>query len=535
MNKLRDIKHKIIHRKKIIGLFITLLAIILVIIIKLSVVINLISAILLIVINGLGSNNGLPSVIQNLGLTLLGILIPLSIAILTDLYQKKGSEKGLSELDLRVILDQVFRIKRLLVYGTLIIIPFVFWENYNGELRLVSLILSIIGISLVVRTIIDVYNWIRGNVYTYRFSYLKNLNKLDDLEIAWRSVWQSKDVDIRYEKDFFDVFSSKIDRILTKPKGLKNITTILNDFLNSLNNRSTFFIWNEELFHKSFEWNFIIWKFSWQKLSKKSEESTYSIQLLMITQSIIKKIGSLTFKEKFAFSTIFMKSFQNHVEANKSERISIENRERYYITDIFKTFYQVLFEFIEFVDYSEKDYMWSVFPNDWKVTKGNLVNKENVISKISLYEFMEWTQQRLSAKVDFDSQLNDLQTNLFPEVDPETWASILIFILSPYEPEHRVRSVVSVRRNFGYDLKSSVFAVSEGGLKKHLVLEKLEKDAKIKNAYELALLRFGNEFTEKNLNSYIQEVTELKYPDTSAEEHRRKEYKNIFEEMRKII
>jgi len=536
--KLRNIGQELKHRKIWIGVFLIILAVFLVIgITKSSMIIDEISFVFLTVSKELErSNSSLPSVVQNLGLMFLGILIPLAIAILTDLYQKKGGGKEFSDLDIRVILDHVFKIKPLLLYGSLTFLPFIFWENYNGAFRLFAITLSSIGICLVVNTIIDVYNWTRGDNYTYRFSYLKKLKNPKDLEVAWRSVWQSKDMDGRYGKDFFDIFSSKTDKIITKfDRSQRNLTTILNDFLNSLDNRSPFFFYDDKMFLKIFEWDFIVWKLSWQNFQKRSDESTKWIQLSMICKSIIRKMASRTFKEKYMFSVIFMKTFQNHVELHKNEHLSVENRERYYVEGMFRTFFQILFEFEEVTDYGEKDYMWSVFPNEWKITKENLINKENIFSKISLNEFLQWTNQRLLKRLDFDSQLNDVSINLFPEVEPATWANILIFVLSPYDPRNRVNSIISVRQSFGFDMKPTVFSLAEGGLEKHLESERLQKEAKRKNAYELAVLIFRNIFTKENLKSYIEEATVLKYPDTSTEESKRQEFIVIFNGMQKLV
>ena len=162
------------------------------------------------------NNNGLPSWVQNLGLALLSILIPLAIAILTDLIQKKRSEISLYELDLQVILDHVFKIKQLILFSSLIFVPFFFWENSNGLFRLIELIISLTSSIFVSKTIIDVYLWIRGNVFDYRLSYLKKLDNLSDLEIAFKSVWSSKDINIQREREFFDIFYSKVDRIMMK-------------------------------------------------------------------------------------------------------------------------------------------------------------------------------------------------------------------------------------------------------------------------------------------------------------------------------
>jgi len=163
-----------------------------------------------------GANSSLPSWIQNLGLALLSILIPLAIAILTDLIQKKRSEATLYELDLQVILDHVFKIKPLIGFSVLIFLPFFFWENSNGIFRFIELIVSLVGSVFVAKTILDVYFWTRGNVFAYRLSYLKNLNNLSDLEIAFRSVWSSKDINPQRERELFNIFYSKVERILTR-------------------------------------------------------------------------------------------------------------------------------------------------------------------------------------------------------------------------------------------------------------------------------------------------------------------------------
>lgn len=159
---------------------------------------------------GLGSN--LPSLIPNLGLALLSILIPLAIVILTDFYQKKGKEdKSLSELDLRVILDTVFQVKRIVFYSILVVLPYAFWDISYGFIRLFETALSLIGLALIVKTILKIYHWTKGNVIIYRVSYLKTLEDPTDLRIAWRSVWRSSEIGYRNELDLFNIFSSKID------------------------------------------------------------------------------------------------------------------------------------------------------------------------------------------------------------------------------------------------------------------------------------------------------------------------------------
>jgi len=157
----------------------------------------------------------LPSLFHNVGLALLSILIPLAIAILVDVYEKKkDKEEDFVELDLQVILDRVFQMKRLIAFSLLIFFPFVFWESSCAPVRILEMVLSLVGIYCVIRTILNVYKWTKGDVFTFRFSYLEKLEKSPEFETAWKSVWSSKEISMQNEKRFFKIFSSKIDRLV---------------------------------------------------------------------------------------------------------------------------------------------------------------------------------------------------------------------------------------------------------------------------------------------------------------------------------
>ena len=60
--------------------------------------------------------NNLPTIIQGIGIALLTILIPLAIAVLADIYQKRREEKReFTDLDLHLILDSVFNIRLIIL------------------------------------------------------------------------------------------------------------------------------------------------------------------------------------------------------------------------------------------------------------------------------------------------------------------------------------------------------------------------------------------------------------------------------------
>ncbi len=159
--------------------------------------------------------DNLPNIVQGIGIALLTILIPLAIAILSDIYQKRKDQKiEFANLDLHVILDHVFKIKLLLLYVILIFSPMFLWEISSGPYRFIEIVLSIIGICFTSKIILDVYYWTKGSVLKFRFSYLEKLKKYKDFEVVWHSVWQTVNINTQNEREFFEIFSSIIDRLL---------------------------------------------------------------------------------------------------------------------------------------------------------------------------------------------------------------------------------------------------------------------------------------------------------------------------------
>lgn len=155
------------------------------------------------------------NLMQNVGLAFLTIQISLAIAVFTDVLQKREDKDiKFAKLDLHVILDEVFKIKYVLFYIVLIYAPLFFWGCSPWYCRLIELILSIAGIILLVKTIIDIYRWTKGDAFMYRFSYLSKLKNNNDMVIVWHSVWQTENINFRDEKRFFKIFSSKVDELL---------------------------------------------------------------------------------------------------------------------------------------------------------------------------------------------------------------------------------------------------------------------------------------------------------------------------------
>ncbi len=196
--------------------------------------------------------------------------------------------------------------------------------------------------------------------------------------------------------------------------------------------------------------------------------------------------------------------------------------------------------FFENIENSPEKYdIWEhYFPRQWKITKNNLTNKENIISRISLHEFLNWAQERIwRVEEDFDRALDDVSRNIFPEVEPVLWARILTFVFYPYS-ENRVKSVIERPWNFGSARRVIVYSGypennEEKLWKKMSAMKRSAEEIEIKNTFELTYFLFPDQFLKEKLEEYIKNLKELKYDKASKEENKRLRLFTIFEEMLK--
>ncbi|MDR2204403.1 MAG: hypothetical protein LBE76_08985 [Nitrososphaerota archaeon] len=90
------------------------------------------------------NSNNIPTIVTTLGLALLGILIPFTIAIVQDILQRKNEQDvNYAVLDLHVIFDEVFKFKHLIICAVLIFVPFIFWDLQIAILRIAEIILAV--------------------------------------------------------------------------------------------------------------------------------------------------------------------------------------------------------------------------------------------------------------------------------------------------------------------------------------------------------------------------------------------------------
>ncbi len=313
---------------------------------------------------------------------------------------------------------------------------------------------------------------------------------------------------------------------------LKIILKILNDFNNFINNRSFFLsVLSKEFFPKILDLHFKTWEKEYKYWIKKGyrEEFVSYGEIFRILDSTLGRIEKISLNKRETL--IFFNYFKKHVETYKKKVIEHEDEKYYYIEVLFNTFYQIFFENIG--SSPERYSIWkNYFPKEWKITKNNLENKENIISLVSLNNFIKWTRDRIwRAKEEIDEDLDNVSSNLFPEVSPILWAPILIFVLSPYG-ENRVKSVIERTWNFGFVGRIEIFSVKEEEFRKKIRETAIKEE---ENTIELAYLLFKKQFSKENINKYIKALKYLEYPKEPTKENKRINLLNIFTKIKKYI
>ncbi len=449
--------------------------------------------------------NDLPAILVGIVVAYLTILISVAIAIF-------GEKKEFEQLDRNVILDHIVKAKALLFYLGLTFFPLLFWNASLPPTRLLEIVIWAIGLGLITKVLFRSYHWMKGNKFPLRLSYFNNLRNRQDLEEAWRSVWETENINFQNEHEFFKAFQPAIERSLNGEKvDLITAGKLLGDFNIFLRNRSdSFLVQRNEVLNHALVWHFNTWSKEHNYLGKddKLEEwATYS-ELFRITDSIIGNIEARVLSGRSSYS--FFKALQSHADKYKS---SVESS-HYYAEALLSSFYLIFFNQI----YSSPDRydIWNhYFPNEWKITKRNLADEESLVSNVSLNSYLDWASSRIwEASEEKDFILDEVSKNLFPEVDPIIWSKLIIFVFSPYG-EDRLRSVIERPWNFGFMGRVKVYGSKQYD---HIQSQYHTEES---STFDLAYYLFADVFSKTTLEDYIQSLEQLSYQKESVEERKR--------------
>jgi len=177
------------------------------------------------------------------------------------------------------------------------------------------------------------------------------------------------------------------------------------------------------------------------------------------------------------------------------------------------------------------DLIWDqCFPKEWKISKTNLVDKENkLFSNLSLRCFLNWALHRINkATEEKDFVLGEVSSNLFPEVEPNLWTKFLVFVFSG--SKDRVKLAIEKPWYFGPTARVKFYP---GEMDKEEMIKKMSEDIEMERqkTYELACYLFKKEFSKENIAQYINEIKNLEYPKESNEENEKIELLDIFNRM----
>jgi len=274
------------------------------------------------------------------------------------------------------------------------------------------------------------------------------------------------------------------------------------------------------------------------KESKLDKRSNYN-EILRILNDIFNKIEERSFKERMAYS--FFEHFEKHTEHYK-EKLVENNKKRYYIDSLFNIFCRVFFENV--AKSPEKYDIWEdYFPEGWKIKKSNY--EKNIIARKLCSKFLQWARDIvLSDKKELAPDLGDISSNLFPEVEPSLWITILLlFVYSRYKDNRmKMKSLIEIEHSWDFGpiwrVRIRDLSNSNGeAIRKMDEAMQLADEAEMKKTFELAWLLFREQFSKENLEKYIKSLKELEpeYKEDFEKENKRLRLLNVFNEMLKFL
>lgn len=489
------------------------------------------------IVNGLVhfvENETLPGLMQTVGMAYLTVLVPIAVAILIYLVQEKDGNTGhYASLNLHTVLDRIIRFKLLLISIGFIFIPVLFWSVSSSLWRLVILILWVIALIFLIKTLINVYQWVKGNRQEYRLEYLNSKLKPDDLIESFSSIW-SVDGNDATEREYFIIFTSKIDNLLNGgTKDIELAQKLLEEFSSTLEKRSSrFMIIFPEVLPVILGWHYSVWENEYKYLVQDNENTKRLWQAYTeLSDVLFDTINrALKFNINNRFAVHFFNTLEKHTELHKNDYISnLENETDYVYIE------QLLRDLSVVKKIAETDninrILTNYFPKNWKITEDNI--QEDKAARIMTNEYLNWLVEGINdPENEWDKKLEDINRYLLPEADPITWGILTTFALRAYS-ESRVAQYIKSGRKFGLMGHVHGFwaANDERTLNERFV--KSERGVE-QNAMSLARQLFSGIYNKEKIQEYLSELTE--HNQLNEEEQKNKEeLENNFKEFLKYL
>jgi len=468
----------------------------------------------------------LPNAMQSFGIALLTVFIPLVIFLLED-------ARGGIGWDRIVILEKVIKAKRFLWAICLVFIPIFLWYLIN--LRILLFTAFVIGIWLIIQTLLDSYRWIRtldgdnktdlGNFRNkLRNEYLIEKGDWNEKEKIWGMTWSHKIESTIEERNLIKVFVAHFDTLLSEDEFAIG-SRYIRSFAAQLDKRSLYdWVVFGDLLEKVLEWNHVSFLRHKDHLDGKGKYVNEAYIIQSTLRQLVEKLVLSSLQKGTLF--LFFENLKKHVQGKEQDYLK-----QLFFSSICKTFFDNVADSNEAYDAWGSELGRGYFPVEWKTTKETFLDKDNFLSKIWLEHFLHWAQSHIQQPkdADFDKPLDEVASNLFPSVDPITWAQLLTLLMRPWSDNNRMKSLVEKGTSFGFVSRMLIGDHdSVENFSKHLQ-EQMEMDSKA--TIELALTLFPHEFTKEKLANLIHELNNLTYPENSTEDLRKRRLLRILQEI----
>ncbi len=247
------------------------------------------------------ANNQFPSITMGFITALFAMAIPMGIAIYSDLSRNRAVEAGEEEfnyfksLDLQVFLKYKINPWHFIFWLLVTFVPLLIFQTKGinidtiKEINIDALIrqstavsASFIGMLFLAYRLIKIYNWTEKEKIEYRKRYLNNAGFNKEFIDAWKSVWITKDIDEKEEKEYLCIFVRRVIESLSCKEKLDITKKLLEDFKENLSNRN---FENMRFIH-----DILIEIAEEIKISKFKDKTVYTIPSIKNTPNIINEI-----------------------------------------------------------------------------------------------------------------------------------------------------------------------------------------------------------------------------------------------------
>lgn len=463
--------------------------------------------------------------LQSVGLGLLTLIVPVGIYVLED------KKSNYSELDRNIKIQLIDGGNFLIELGWAFL-PLIFWNSVGTSIKLVILVVWATGIFLILKRIVRIYRkWITLNDKERDISRHEILRdgkfREDRLISSWNSVWSAKNMGTVTEREYFQIFSKKVDEYLKKGSQLSlgMASSLLRDFNSNIDSRdSIFLLIFDDFFPRILSWHNEIWKKEYNLLGDNDDlniwagYSELSSQLDFIIQKIIER--ALNGRESF----ILFKHLKSHLNEHCEDVIKKNGHDYYYLSNLM--IFRALLEKIS--DASESYDIWNhYFPEDWKITEANY--KESIVARFWWHYYCDWAVSRISTNNEKgDRQLDQVSEGLLPGINPITWAIILTFAVRSWGGD-RMKSLIEWQRNFGFIVSGDGSYHSE-----ETFWDDFKKEIDEKEDYTIGLACFilGGSF--RDIDQHLKGLEELRFEDKDKENYRL-EILGIFKKIKNCL